>query len=147
MNWFSNLKIGPRLIGAFVIVALVGGVVGLIGVTKIHELDAKDTQLYEQGVAPAEFLVEAVDNFQRYRRNTREVLLSPAGERQGVVDHANERRTAVDKALESYATSLIRRPARPSSRTSRAPSARSTRSTTRPSRSPSTARTLRRSST
>ena len=36
MNWFYNLRIGTKLISAFIAVALIGGLIGYIGVAKLN---------------------------------------------------------------------------------------------------------------
>lgn len=48
MQWFNNLKIGTKLISGFVIVALIAGVIGLIGIQKLSQIAAADTKLYEK---------------------------------------------------------------------------------------------------
>jgi hypothetical protein len=42
----SNLKIGTRLIGSFLCVAVISLVIGAFGYFQIHKLDAADTMLY-----------------------------------------------------------------------------------------------------
>ena len=52
MGWYQNLKISVKLLSAFIIVALIAGVIGYIGVVKLHQIDDADTKLYEKITVP-----------------------------------------------------------------------------------------------
>lgn len=49
---FKNMSIGKKLIGGFVIVALIAGIIGFIGIAKIRAIGAADTMLYEKITVP-----------------------------------------------------------------------------------------------
>jgi methyl-accepting chemotaxis protein len=74
MQWFNNLKIGTRLISGFVLVALIAGLIGFIGIQKIHQIDAADTRLYEKITVPTAQLLAISTDFQRIRVNVLYVL-------------------------------------------------------------------------
>jgi len=76
MSWFYNLKIGTKLISAFILVALLTGVVGLIGIQNISTLNDNDTELYEKMTEPIGWMGDIATFFQRIRVNSREVILS-----------------------------------------------------------------------
>ena len=44
----NDLKVGTKLQSAFMLIAVIGAVVGLIGIKKIHQIDDADTKLYEK---------------------------------------------------------------------------------------------------
>ncbi|MGJ4748522.1 MCP four helix bundle domain-containing protein, partial [Leptospira sp. SA-E8] len=44
---FANLKIASKLIGAFAVVALLGGALGLYAIGNMNTLNDADTALYE----------------------------------------------------------------------------------------------------
>jgi methyl-accepting chemotaxis protein len=46
MKWFSNLKIGTKLISAFIMVSILAGVVGIVGITNIKSIDKKYGDLF-----------------------------------------------------------------------------------------------------
>jgi len=63
----NQLKIRTKLLISFVIMALISGVIGYVGITKIQEIDAKDTELYELVTSPLGDLSHLVFDFQQMR--------------------------------------------------------------------------------
>jgi methyl-accepting chemotaxis protein len=52
MKWFSNFKISTKLISTFILVAILAGIVGMVGVVNIRSIDKKYTGLFvDFGVA------------------------------------------------------------------------------------------------
>jgi methyl-accepting chemotaxis protein len=47
MNWFSNLKVGTKLIGCFLIVSLIGAVIGTVGTLKAGQIHNLAQQMFE----------------------------------------------------------------------------------------------------
>jgi methyl-accepting chemotaxis protein len=76
MKALNNLKTSVKLIGAFVIVALIAGVVGVLGIIFIRQIDAADTRLYENYTVPISQLEEMGIAFQRMRVNIRDAILA-----------------------------------------------------------------------
>ena len=76
MNWFKNMKIRTKLLGSFIIVAILAGVIGYVGITKMHQIDAADTKLYEKITMPLADMVEVATSFQRIRVNLRDAVLA-----------------------------------------------------------------------
>jgi methyl-accepting chemotaxis protein len=70
----NGLKIGPKLIGGFLIVALVAAVIGIIGTINIKDVDSKDTMLYEKAAVPLKDLVVIGMEFQKVRTLLWEVI-------------------------------------------------------------------------
>jgi len=52
MKWYANLKVSTKLLSGFILVALIAGVIGFIGIKKIHQIDDADTKLYEKITIP-----------------------------------------------------------------------------------------------
>jgi len=77
MNLINNLKTSTKLIGAFVIMAIITGVVGIFGITYIRTIDEADTRLYENYTVPIMQLDQMGIAFQRIRVNMRDALLTP----------------------------------------------------------------------
>ena len=70
----NSIKIGPKLIGGFVIVALIAAGMALFAMQKIKAADDADSLLYEKGCAPFEHIVAMVGDYQRMRLATRDLL-------------------------------------------------------------------------
>ena len=70
----NNIKIGVKLIGGFVIVALIALAIGIYGITNIKTADSRDTILFEKATMPFEHVVDMVSKFQRARVNFRDLL-------------------------------------------------------------------------
>ena len=64
---FKNMSIGKKLIGGFVIVALIAGIIGFIGIAKIRAIGAADTMLYEKITVPTAQLLKISTSFQMMR--------------------------------------------------------------------------------
>ncbi len=76
MKWFYNMKIGKKLIVSFILVALLAGIVGVIGINSLRSVDKKYTDLYDNfGVAVGD-LGKVGMNFHNMRSVIRDVLLS-----------------------------------------------------------------------
>ncbi|GFO68742.1 methyl-accepting chemotaxis protein [Geomonas limicola] len=74
MKAFHDLKVGTKLIAGFVLVALVATAVGAVGISKIKQIDAADTKLYEKVTVPLGDLATMAVLFQRIRINVRDAL-------------------------------------------------------------------------
>ena len=81
MSWYQNLKISVKLLSAFIIVALIAGVIGYEGVTKIKEIDDADTRLYEKVTVPLGEIGEIAAAFQRMRCNLVEMVIADSKEK------------------------------------------------------------------
>jgi methyl-accepting chemotaxis protein len=72
MQWYSNLKISVKLLSSFIIVALIAGIIGTIGVKKLHQIDDADSKLYHRITIPLGDLGKITESFQRVRINLRD---------------------------------------------------------------------------
>ena len=52
MNWFKSLRLATQLISAFIVVALIAGVVGAIGIMNTAKLARMDKYMYDKATAP-----------------------------------------------------------------------------------------------
>ncbi|PIQ07547.1 MAG: chemotaxis protein [Ignavibacteriales bacterium CG18_big_fil_WC_8_21_14_2_50_31_20] len=75
MKWFYNLKVSSKLLGGFILVALIAGFIGYMGITNIKTIDDNDTKLYQNMTLPLSDMGDISTYFQRVRINTREILL------------------------------------------------------------------------
>jgi methyl-accepting chemotaxis protein len=76
MKFIDNLKMGPKLIGSFLIMAAIATLVGVIGIKEIHTIEAADTQLYEKMTVPLADMGDLMTAFQRLRVNQYQAILN-----------------------------------------------------------------------
>ncbi len=80
MKWFYNLKIASKLISFSILLALVAGVVGYVGISQMHIIDAADTAMYEKNVVPLGTAAQASKKYQQLRVATRDAFLAETKE-------------------------------------------------------------------
>ena len=108
MKWFSNMKIGPKLISGFLIVALIAALVGYIGITNISKLDKSDTELYENITVPITELADISTAFQRMRVNIRDIIIAAdAASIDTAQKNFNDRKAEIDKNVISYEKTIL----------------------------------------
>jgi methyl-accepting chemotaxis protein len=108
MKKFMDLKIATKLLLSFSSVALVAGIIGVVGYVNTMELNDRDTFLYEKTTLPLGDMVVMDGNFERQRYNL------------AMAVNANDRRIAeeyiakvkqyganFDKAAQHYTTTFI----------------------------------------
>ena len=76
----NNIKLAPKMIGGFVLVAAIAALIGVVGITKIHTIDAADTVLYEKMTVPISQLGDMATNFQRQRINLRDAIFAESAD-------------------------------------------------------------------
>lgn len=78
MKWFYNMKIGTKLVSSFMVVALLAGIVGVVGVLNLQSTAANFTELWKvYGVATADVGNLGLE-FQKMRNTSRDVIINPA---------------------------------------------------------------------
>jgi len=76
MNWFQNLKIANKLIIAFLGVAVIAGMVGMVAIFNLSNLAQEDTDLYENYTVPMGQMGDLSETYQKGRVNFRDALVS-----------------------------------------------------------------------
>ncbi|MBK8421943.1 MCP four helix bundle domain-containing protein [Candidatus Villigracilis saccharophilus] len=76
MSFLNNLRTGVKLIGSFLIIAVITAVVGVLGIYYIKQIDAADTRLYQNQTVPLGQIADAAVAFQRTRVNLRDMILA-----------------------------------------------------------------------
>jgi len=103
MKWIDNLKTSVKLIGSFVIMGIIAGVVGIFGILYIRVIDKADTRLYENYTVPIMQLNEMGVSFQRIRVNIRDAILTEDAEAQKKnYDTINELSAQMDSTAAEY---------------------------------------------
>ena len=75
MNWFNDLKVGTKLIGGFLIVAIIGGIIGLQGILKSSQINDLSTVMYEREVTGMQHAAEANINLMASSRAIRAAMM------------------------------------------------------------------------
>ncbi len=70
----NRLKLGPKLIGGFILVALIVVTIGALGIGEMNKIAANDTKMYDDVTVPISDLVEIGTWFNRVRVNIRDIL-------------------------------------------------------------------------
>ena len=103
MKWIDNLKTNVRLIGAFIFMAVLTGVVGVFGINYIRQIDAADTRLYQNYTIPIMQLDRLGIAFQRIRVNMRDaILIDDTKEQQTKYETINELSAEMDIIAAEY---------------------------------------------
>jgi methyl-accepting chemotaxis protein len=108
MNWYYNLKISVKLLSAFIIVAIIAGLIGTIGVIELRKIDEADTKLYEKITIPLSDLGDISTAFQRQRVNSRDILdATTLDEKQKFANRIKELREGNNKSVEAFEKTIL----------------------------------------
>ncbi|MCE1224996.1 MAG: methyl-accepting chemotaxis protein [Geobacteraceae bacterium] len=108
MQWIKDLKVGVKLVTGFVMVAIIAAVVGVIGITKIKQIDHDAAMMYERMTVPLGDLGATSVLFQRVRINLRDfVETKDAAKRQQYLDTMKKLRQAMTERSEKIEKTLI----------------------------------------
>lgn len=103
----KNLSIRSKLLAGFLVVTLVAGFIGYVGITKINEIDAKDTIMYEQVAKPLGNLGNISTAFQMLRVNYRDILLTnEIQQRQRIMNEQQKLIDLIESESKLYEVSL-----------------------------------------
>jgi methyl-accepting chemotaxis protein len=76
VKFLDNIKMGPKLIAAFLLTALFAVFVGVFAIVKIRTADDADTRLYEKMTVPLGQMGDMVGAFQATRVNLRDATMT-----------------------------------------------------------------------
>jgi methyl-accepting chemotaxis protein len=103
MKWFYDLKIGIKLFISFMIIALLGCVIGFVGISEIKTIGESDASLYKRMTEPIARLVDLSTSVVNVRVAARDVLLAKTSEeRNAALDRVNEEIKTVNAETEEY---------------------------------------------
>ena len=105
MKFLDNIKVGPKLIGSYLIVAAISALVGFVGVKQIHTIEEADQRLYTAMTVPLGELGDIMQLFQRQRINLRDAILTGDAEQYG--KRIKELDAESLKAEESFQKTII----------------------------------------
>jgi methyl-accepting chemotaxis protein len=103
MKWFSNLKIGKRMIAGFLIVAAIAGLVGVMGIMNISRIADNSNQIYEKNTMGIDNIGKSALYYQRLRFNTLKLTTTDEKETQdGYIQKINDFSKQVDDYFAKY---------------------------------------------
>ena len=83
MKFLDNIKVGPKLISSYLIVAAISALVGFVGIKQIHAIEEADQRLYSVMTVPLGEIGDIMQLFQRQRVNLRDALLTGDADKYG----------------------------------------------------------------
>ncbi|HEX2956834.1 MAG TPA: MCP four helix bundle domain-containing protein, partial [Chitinispirillaceae bacterium] len=104
----NKIKIGPKLIGGFLLVACISILVGYVGIDKMHAIGKADTFLYEKATTPLGDLVEITMTFEIALREL--INLGRANNeqlREDLIAKIVTTRSRLGKACERYESTIV----------------------------------------
>jgi methyl-accepting chemotaxis protein len=101
------MKIGPKLIAGFLVVALLGMVIGLIGVFNMKRIADADTWLYQKTTVPLAQLATLSDAFGKVRVAFRDMVLRKGEEADSARRSIPANISIVDAQIAGYQDTLI----------------------------------------
>jgi methyl-accepting chemotaxis protein len=103
-----NVKLGTKLIGGFLIVALVAFAIGLGGYINLHRINAGSVKIYGQVARPLGDLTLLSAEFQRVRVNSHKMLsIDDIDEHESMVERSVELIDIIKKRAQAYEKTLI----------------------------------------
>ena len=104
----ADMKVGAKLIAAFLTVALISVIVGVVGIVKIHHIDTQDDKLYEKITVPMGELMDMSVSFQRTRINVRDIVeTSDPAEKQKCRDTIIKLRQTIVENSDKFEKSIL----------------------------------------
>ncbi len=67
MKWFNDLNIGKKLMICFMLIVFIAGLMGVVGIRNIKEIEVSDQQLYEVNTIPLGDIAQAAMSYQQIR--------------------------------------------------------------------------------
>ena len=108
MNWFKSLRLASQLLSAFILVALIAGVIGTIGIVNVGQLAASDKFMYEHATAPMKNLDAFNGNFQLVRNALSKLPAAPdKAKMDGVVAAHAKHWKLLQEALDAYSKQVF----------------------------------------
>lgn len=107
MKWFRNLRIGTRITIGFLLVAIIAGVIGIIGISSLRNVNESYNVAYTDSVAALEQVEKISSSFQRIRMNLFGVVLAETpADKQFYLEKIDEHKNIIDENMAKYKNML-----------------------------------------
>lgn len=100
----KKIKTGVKLITAFVIVAIIAGVIGYVGIMNLNAVNKTDTELYELNTKGIAFVSKAYSDYLSARYNTLKMTVTEGDTREAAIDGVKKYIDDVDATFVEYAS-------------------------------------------
>ncbi|WP_234121302.1 methyl-accepting chemotaxis protein [Clostridium hydrogenum] len=108
MRWFKNIKISKKLIIAFVLVALLAGVVGTIGLLNMNKINSNAISMHDYNLASIRSLTKIKENFSDVRADLLKVVYQKnANEMDSIKSEVNSLFLSNNNLINTYEKSLL----------------------------------------
>jgi methyl-accepting chemotaxis protein len=108
MQWYYNLKISVKLLSAFIVVAVIAGIIGGIGIVELKKLDDNGDKMYNKITIPVSDLGDTVAAFQRVRINLRELVITDnAADKQVALDTIKKLRAEISDKAAAFEKTIL----------------------------------------
>ena len=108
MKWFSDLKIGTKLLASFILVAAIAGLIGWVGLSGVSKFSANSASMYADQLIPIRDLGYANTAFLIAETDVRSMLLTKQpSERQKLADSVLVETKQVDGYIASYEKTML----------------------------------------
>ena len=78
MKWFNNLKVGTKLVAAFVVVAAFAGIVGFVAIRNMSLIDQGADRIYKTELMGINYLKQAHIEVSKLARAEKNLMLAPS---------------------------------------------------------------------
>ncbi len=103
MKLYENAKISVKLIIGFLLVALIGAIIGTVGILNIYKMKSADSTLFKENTLGVTYASSAGTFFQRLRYNVLELtILNTEEERDSSVRKIQEFTVTIEDLLTKY---------------------------------------------
>jgi len=104
----NKLKIGPKLIGGFLLVAVIAIIIGAVGINKMSQIGKADTFMYEKATLPLGDLVEISMYFEMVMRDLRDLARTKdLQKKEELIKGIEEYRGRMSKASDRYGAANV----------------------------------------
>lgn len=108
MKWFKNLKIKPKLIVCFIVVAAFTAIVGVMGINNMSKINKRSNEMYMNNVIPITELAKTQKNLLYIRSNFLLMIYEKDGSKmQGRIDDITKWANENAKLLTEYEKGII----------------------------------------
>ncbi len=98
MNWFTHMKVGSKLVLGFLVVSLIGAVIGVLGIVKAGQLSDLASLMYQREMVGSEKIAIANLDMVEATRSLRSALLSDTEQNRS--RHLQDMQSRLDKSKE-----------------------------------------------
>lgn len=108
MAWFNNLKIATKLTIAFLCVAIISGIVGIVGIMNLNTLVKEDTKLYEFFTVPLQEIGTIAEAYQKTRIYARDMIIDKdVRNHAGYIRNTEENIKIMKEELAKFSATLV----------------------------------------